>query len=156
MWKFNAAQHSRAVFVFGPDNGRNFDKDVNVIASVRHQACTRIRKAVLDYGCTANFVSTMEVPMTKWILAAGLVAFATAAQAQYYGGGSSYSGSTYDNSSSYNSYSNGYTTSQTYGGNNDPSPSYYSTPTYPHTYQNYYSYHPHYRSGYSNYSGSGY
>lgn len=86
--------------------------------------------------------------MTKWILAAGLVAFATAAQAQYYGG-SSYGGSSYGGSS----YNSGYATSQTYGGTNDPSPSYYSQPTYPHTYQNYYSYHPHYRSSYSGYSG---
>ncbi len=47
--------------------------------------------------------------MTKWILAAGLVAFATAAQAQYYGG------SSYGNSSSYgggySSYNSGYATS---------------------------------------------
>jgi hypothetical protein len=95
----------------------------------------------------------MEVTMTKWILAAGLVAFATAAQAQYYGGSSSYGGSSYDNSSSY---SGGYVTSQTYGGNNDPSPHDYSAPTYTPTYRTY-SYHPRsYYSGYSSGYRSGY
>ena len=87
--------------------------------------------------------------MTKWILVAGLVAFATAAQAQYYGG-SSYS---YDNSSSYGG---GYSSYQTYGGNNDPSPHYYSAPTYTRTYRTY-SYRPRsYYSGYSSGYRSGY
>lgn len=86
--------------------------------------------------------------MTKWILAAGLVAFATAAQAQYYGG------SSYDNSSSY---SGGYVTSQTYGGNNDPSPTYHSVPTYTPTYRTY-SYRPrtYYAPSYSGGYRSGY
>lgn len=85
--------------------------------------------------------------MTKWILAAGLVAFATSAQAQYYGG------SSYDSSSSYGY--GGYT-SNTYGGNNDPSPSYHSTPTYTPSYRSY-SYRPrYYAPSYSGGYRSGY
>ena len=88
--------------------------------------------------------------MTKWILAAGLVAFATTAQAQYYGGSSYGNSSSYDNSSSYNG---GYVTSQTYGGNNDPSPSDHSVQTYTPTYRTY-SYRP--RTYYSPSYSSGY
>ena len=91
--------------------------------------------------------------MTKWILAAGLVAFATAAQAQYYGG------SSYDNSNSYGGYSNynnGYATSQTYGGNNDPSPNSHSAPTYTPTYRNTYQSRTYYAPSYSGGYRSGY
>ena len=85
-------------------------------------------------------VSNMEVIMTKWILAAGLVAFATSAQAQYYGGSSSY------NSGYGSSYTYG---SNTYGGNNDPSPTYHSAPTYrTYSYQPRSYYSPSYSSGY--------
>ena len=127
---------------------RNFDEVVNVVASARDQASTGLDASV-------SVLKNMEVIMTKWILAAGLVAFATAAQAQYYGG------SSYDNSGSYNngysSYNDGYSTSQTYGGNNDPSPNSHSAPTYrSNSYS--YSYRPrtYYAPSYSGGYRSGY